>query len=105
MSKDKTIREEIKAAAPDIANTEWAAPIEIENAIAARQRQILRNNAVATHIGRLLARKRGDHEEEKVLSKQLDRWMRDMAELDGLYPGAKKQMENFDQKAIGTDRL
>ena len=103
--RQEKVMEELDKATPDISGTDTSAPPEISTAIAARQRQILRNNAVLLNLSIALARKRHAIDEVKTHGKQLDTMVRDIAELDTLYPGAKKQMDELDAKAIAENRL
>lgn len=95
----KGILEEIKGLSPDIDGVDYEAPPHIALAIAARLRQQLRNSAQQTLILQRLARKRGDSKEAQNLGKQLDRFVRDIAELDAMYPGARDEMVAMDRAA------
>ena len=92
--------DKLEKATPQVSGTDISALPEIETAIVARQRQILRNTAVQINLLLALAKKRHAVEEVKALGKQLDTLVQDIAELDALYPGAKQQMDDFDARAV-----
>ena len=96
---------ELDAATPDVSQTDTSAPPEIATAIAARQRQVLRNTAVQLNLNIALARKRHAVDDVKTLGKQLDNMVQDITELDVLYPGAKKQMDELDIRAIAQGQI
>jgi len=91
------IAREVRAeAGTGIEEVDLSIPRELEVAIAARQRQVLRNSAVLAQINLSLARRRDAAEEVRLQSHQLDRFSRDIAEIDRLYPEAKAKMAEFD---------
>ena len=100
----KAVVEELKEfAALDIEGVDLSIPPEIEIRIAARQRQVLRNSAYLAQLNMRLARKRGAKDEAKVFGTQLDQYVRDIAEIDRLYPEAKAAMTEIDkQQAAAT---
>ena len=104
MSQKKT-KAEIEGGTLDVSQTDISATPELETAIAARQRQILRNTAIQVNLAIALAKKREARDEMQGLSKQFDGIIRDITELDKLYPGAKKQMCEFDAQAIAGGRI
>ena len=93
----RAIVEELKEFADvDIDGVDLSIPREMEVSIAARQRQVLRNSAVLTQLNQRLARRRNAHDEAKRFGAQLDQYVRDMAEIDRLYPEAKTRMLELD---------
>ncbi len=101
MSKSSQVVEEInRIAEPDVEGTDLSLPREIEVAIAARQRQMLRNSAVLAQMNLRLARRRESQDEVKAHSKAFDQHVRDIAELDRMYPEARAMMAEMDKQAI-----
>ena len=80
----------------DIDGVDLSIPRELETSIAARQRQVLRNSAVLAHLNQRLARRRNATDEAKRYGQQLDQYVRDIAEIDRLYPEARAAMEDLD---------
>lgn len=101
MSNSSQVVEEInRIAEPDVEGTDLSLPREIEVAIAARQRQVLRNSAVMAQLNLRLARRRESQDEVKAYSKAFDQHVRDIAEIDRMYPEAKTTMAEMDKQAV-----
>ena len=83
-------------AGADIDGVDLSIPRELETSIAARQRQVLRNSAVLAQLNQRLARRRNATDEARRLGQELDRYVRDIAEIDRLYPEARAKMEELD---------
>lgn len=83
MSSSSQVVEEIgKMDKLDVEGTDLSVPHEIEAAIAARQRQVLRNSAVLAQMNLRLARRREAQDEVKAYSKTFDQHVRDIADID-----------------------
>ena len=80
----------------DIDGVDLSIPRELETSIAARQRQALRNSAVLAQLNQRLARRRNATDEARRLGQELDRYVRDIAEIDRLYPEAREKMGELD---------
>lgn len=93
----KDINEEVKAATPDVDGVEIEPPQHIMVKMAADHRWRLRNSAALARMNQRLARKRGDHKNAEGFGKQIDSHIRDMAEIDRMYPGAKALMADLDK--------
>ena len=85
----------------DIEGVDLSIPRDIESSIAARQRQILRNSAVLAQLNQRLARRRNARDEVGRFGTQLDQYVRDIAEIDRLYPEAKARMMELDNDQVG----
>ena len=96
---------ELDAATPDVSQTDISAPPEIELIIVARRRQVLRNTAIEVNLALNLAKKRKAVKEVESLGTELDKFVRDITEIDTLYPEAKKMMDVLDAKAIAEGRV
>jgi hypothetical protein len=105
MSNSSQVMEEINnIGEPDVEGTDLSLPREIETAIAARQRQLLRNSAVLAQMNLRLARRRDSQDEVKAHSKTFDQHLRDIAELDRMYPEAKALMAEMDKQSIAQTK-
>ncbi len=80
----------------DVEGVDLSIPYGMEVSIAARQRQVLRNSAVLAQLNQRLARRRNATDEARRLGQELDRYVRDIAEIDRLYPEARANMEELD---------
>jgi len=81
----------------DIDAVDLSIPRHLEISIAARQRQVLRNSAVLAQLNQRLARRRNATDEARRCGQELDRYVRDIAEIDRLYPDAKQVMAQLDE--------
>ena len=90
-------------AATDIDGVDLSIPRELETSIAARQRQVLRNSAVLAHLNQRLARRRNATDEGRRHGQELDRYVRDIAEIDRLYPEARAKMEELDAPILSRE--
>ncbi len=96
-NQHQSVVDEITGAAEiDVAGVDLSIPRDLEVQIAARQRQVLRNSAVLAQLNLRLARRRSASDEAKRFGQQLDQYVRDLAEIDRLYPEAKARMEQLD---------
>ena len=97
MTNHKAIIEEVdQAIEVDLDNIDLSIPPEVELILVARHRQALRNTAVALRIQIKLARLRGAKDEVKPLGKRLDDCIKDLAQIDRLYPEAVLKMKELE---------
>ncbi len=73
-----------------------AIPRPLAVAIAARQRQVLRNSAFLAHLRLALARRRQAWREARAHAALLDRCLCDIEEVDRLFPEAAQTMAALD---------
>ena len=96
-NQHRAVLDEITGAAEiDVDGVDLSIPRDLEVQIAARQRQVLRNSAVLAQLNLRLARRRNASDEAKGLGQQLDQYVRDLAEIDRLYPEARARMDQLD---------
>ena len=98
-SRDAILQELRNASPASVENVDLSIPRDLEVAIAARQRQLLRNSAVLAQLNLTLAHRRNARDESVRHAEQLDQYVRDIAEIDRLYPEAKARMQAFDQSS------
>ena len=98
MVNHKAIIEEVDQAMEiDLDNVDLSIPPEIELILVARHRQAVRNTAVALRMQIKLARLRGAKDEVKPLGIRLDACIKDLAQIDRIYPSALELMKSFER--------
>ena len=97
MTNHKAIIEEVdQAMEVDLDNVDLSIPPEVELILVARHRQVVRNTAVALRMQIKLARLRNAKDEVKPLGARLDACIKDLAQIDRLYPGAVLKMKELE---------
>ena len=97
MANHKAIIEEIdQAMEVDLDNVDLSIPPDVELILVSRHRQILRNTAVALRMQIKLARLRGAKDEAKPLGARLDACIKDLVQIDRLYPEAVLKMKELE---------
>ena len=70
---------------------------EVELVLAAKHRQLLRNTAVSIKMQMHLARLRGAKDEASKMGQELDKFVKDIAQIDRLYPNALAKMKVLEE--------
>lgn len=97
-SLERNASEEVKALTPDVDRVEIEPPLHLMERMAAEHRWRLRNSAALARLNQRLSRKRGDTKSADAFGKQIDNHVRDMAEIDRMYPGARNLMVVLDKE-------
>ncbi len=94
----EAILDELRDGVADIDGVDLSLPAYMETNIAASNRALLRNTAVLAQMNQRIARKIQNTKEAEAFGKQLSTLIRQIAELDALYPKAKKRMAELDEQ-------
>ena len=96
-NQHKVIVDDLKERVPPIAGIDITPPPHLAKRIAAEMYWRARNSAYQLEISRQLAVRRNDTKEAKALGLQLDRFVRDMAELKKDHPDIEEALKEFDK--------
>ena len=95
---EEDVAGEIAEEAADVDGVDLSLPAYIEIELASASRQRLRNTAVLTQMNQRIARKIQNTPDATRVGKELSGLIRQIAELDKLYPKAKKRMGEMDEQ-------